>query len=262
MRIAREGFREIALASLVLAGAGALILWLVQPSLTGGSLIALPLGLVWLWVVSFFRDPPRRGDFQPGELCAAADGRVTEITDLEHDGTIGGPAVRIGVFLSIFNVHINRSPCAGRVRSVSHQPGEFLDARHPESGKRNESNTLVIEPDNPLPGPVLVRQVAGMIARRIICHAVPDQRLAIAERFGLIKFGSRTELIIPRLPETDILVSVGDTVRAGLTVLARQPAARRIEPTGPQPNEPAGMAQTAKDNPAGPKPAPTRSASA
>ncbi|MBU0718977.1 MAG: phosphatidylserine decarboxylase, partial [Planctomycetes bacterium] len=170
----------------------------------------------------FFRDPVRVRAYEPGDFCSPADGRVTEITELDHHEAIDGPAVRIGIFLSIFNVHINRAPCSGRVRALAYRAGEFLDARHPESGRRNESNTVLIDPDEPLPGPVEVRQVAGTVARRIICHLATDQHVPIGARFGMIKFGSRTELIIPRLESTEVKVEVGDRVRAGLTILARQ----------------------------------------
>jgi phosphatidylserine decarboxylase len=227
MPIAKEGLREIALATIVLgllaAGGG----WLYWP-------LATPFALVWVWVLSFFRDPPRRGSFESGELCSPADGTVTEITHLDDYEPIGGPAVRIGVFLSLLNVHINRAPCNGTVRSLSYRAGEYLDARHPESGRRNESNTLLIDPDGLMPGPIEVRQVAGFVARRIICHASPHQHLDIGSRFGLIKFGSRTELLIPRREGTEIMVKLGDKVRAGLTVMARQPV------TAAQPPRPVG----------------------
>jgi phosphatidylserine decarboxylase len=144
------------------------------------------------------------------------------VTELETHEEVGAPAVRIGVFLSLFDVHINRAPCSGRVRSLSHRPGTFLDARKPESGASNESNTMVMDPDGSMPGPVVVRQVAGLAARRIICHATAGEHLTIGSRFGLIKFGSRTELIIPRREDTEVKVKVGDKVRAGLSVVARQ----------------------------------------
>lgn len=219
MPIAREGIREILLATVVLGGLAALGSWFFWP-------IAIPFLIVWMWVIAFFRDPKRSRSFEPGEMCAPADGTVTEITELDHHDAIGGPATRIGIFLSLFNVHINRVPCSGRIRALDYQPGEFLDARHPESGRRNESNTVLIDPDPPLPGPIEVRQVAGLVARRIICNAAIDQHLAIGARFGLIKFGSRTELIFPRTETTEVLVEIGDKVSAGLTIMARQP----IEP--------------------------------
>ncbi|MBI4718354.1 MAG: phosphatidylserine decarboxylase [Planctomycetes bacterium] len=216
MLIAKEGLREIVLATLVLGVLAAGAVWLWSP------LAGLPL-IAWIWVLSFFRDPPRRRTYAPGELCSPADGTVTEVSELEGYEGISGPVLRIGIFLSLFNVHVNRSACSGRVRRVHYRRGEFLDARHPESGSRNESNTLWFDPDPPLPGPVVLRQVAGLVARRIICHAQPGDDLPIGARFGMIKFGSRTELIIPRRQNTEILVGVGDRVRGGLTILARQP---------------------------------------
>lgn len=217
MPVAKEGFREIVLATVVLGVLGGISVWLFWPAVI---LCLVP----WLWVLSFFRDPRRQGSFERGELCAPADGTVTEITELDTYESLGGPAVRVGIFLSLFDVHVNRSPCSGVVRSVSYRPGEFLDARHKESGKRNESNTLLIDPEAPMPGPVEVRQVAGLVARRIICHVNVNESMAIGERFGIIKFGSRTELIVPRCDDTEILVKIGDKVRAGLTVMARQGA--------------------------------------
>ena len=216
MRIAREGWREIAVATVVLAGlaglAGALVgLWL-----------AAPVGLVWIWVLAFFRDPRRERQFGPQDLCAPADGTVTEVAELERYPPIDGPAVRIGIFLSLLNVHVNRFPCSGRVTGQTYRKGEFLDARKPDSSTRNESNTLVIDPDPPLPGPVVVRQVAGLVARRIISHVRIGERCGIGGRFGMIKFGSRTELVVPRLAGTDIQVKVGEKVYGGVTVLVRQ----------------------------------------
>lgn len=214
--LAKEGAREMVIATVVLGAAAAGSAWLFWPA-------AIPFVVVWIWVISFFRDPPRKRSYEPDMLCAPADGTVTEVSELPHHETIGGPAIRIGIFLSLFNVHVNRAPCTGRVSTVTYKPGAFLDARHPESGQRNESNTLLIEPHGTLPGPIEVRQVAGLVARRIICHAREGDTLTIGVRFGLIKFGSRTELIIPRRPETEIHVCVGDKVRGGLTILATQP---------------------------------------
>jgi len=218
MPIAKEGLREIALATLVL---GPLAWWMASTHWA----LAAPFALLWVWVLLFFRDPKRRGTFTRGDLCSPADGKVTEITHLQCYEPLGGPAVCIGMFLSLLNVHVNRSPCSGTVRSLNYSAGEFLDARDPESGRKNESNSLLIDPDAPMPGPIEVRQVAGFVARRIICHAQENQHLTIGERFGLIKFGSRTELIFPQCHGTEVLVELGDQVRAGLTVLARQPVA-------------------------------------
>lgn len=214
--IAKEGIREIGLATLVLGALAAFANWIYWP------LAIFPV-IVWLWVLAFFRDPPRRCSLAPGDLCSPADGTVTEIAELDHHDDIGGPATRIGIFLSLFNVHVNRSPCAGRVRSLYYRAGEFLDARHPECGRRNESNTVLLDPDPPMPGPIEIRQVAGLVARRIICNAKVNEHLSKGERFGMIKFGSRTELIMPRLAGTQVAVSIGDKVRGGSTLLVRQP---------------------------------------
>ncbi|MEK6677254.1 MAG: phosphatidylserine decarboxylase [Planctomycetota bacterium] len=230
MTIAREGIREIAVATLVLWACGAIGGWLYWP-------LSIPFVAVWLFVVAFFRDPTRVGVYSPGELCSPADGTVTEITPLDSHEVIGGPATRIGIFLSLFNVHINRMPCGGTVRSTTYRKGEFLDARHPESGKRNEANTVVLDTHGELPGPVVVTQVAGLVARRIICHVQAGDSVTIGERFGLIKFGSRTELIVPRLEGTEIVVRLGDGVKAGLTVLVRQ----RVKPEATSPE---GRAKT------------------
>jgi phosphatidylserine decarboxylase len=151
-------------------------------------------------------------------MVAPADGRVTEITRLEAYEGIGRPALRIGIFLSVFDVHVNRSPCAGRVLSVRHQPGEFLDARHPECGIRNESNTVVINPVETT-GPIIVRQIAGLIARRIVCHLKPGDSVMRGQQFGLIKFGSRTELIVPLDSGLEAAVRIGQHVKGGATIL-------------------------------------------
>lgn len=215
MGLAKEGIREMIIATVLLGGAA---WWLAGWHWTA----ALPPILVWVWVISFFRDPPRVRSLEEGELCAPADGTVTEITRLDEHEEVGGPAVRIGIFLSIFNVHVNRAPCAGTVTRVTYQQGSFVDARHPDSGARNEANTIQMDVESPYEGPVIVRQVAGKIARRIICHAKVGTRLSRGERFGMIKFGSRTELIVPDREGVDISVKTGDKVKAGLTVLVRQ----------------------------------------
>ena len=216
MGLAKEGIREMLLATVVLGAAAwglSMIHWAA----------ALPMLVVWGWAISFFRDPKREATFVDGEMCAPADGTVTEVTHLDHDDRIAGPAIHVGIFLSIFNVHANRAPCAGTVRDVRYKPGRFLDARNPESGALNESNTVVLDVESPHKGPVVVRQVSGLLARRIVCHADVGTRLARGQRFGMIKFGSRTELIVPAEPGTEVVVQIGDKVHAGLTVLLRQP---------------------------------------
>ena len=210
MGLAKEGLREILLSTLVLGAA----VWGL--SYVHWSLAIIP-AVVLIWVFSFFRDPKRITHAAGNVLVSPADGTVTEVVHLDHHEQIGGPAIRVGIFLSIFNVHINRAPCAGTVRTVHYQPGKFLDARHEDAGRLNESNTLIIDPASPIAGPIVVRQVSGLIARRIIRHAKPQSQLVCGERFGLIKFGSRTELIVPDNQGMTVTTQVGDKVQAGLT---------------------------------------------
>lgn len=206
--------------------AAGVILWTAGAWLWPGAwfwVVLIPSLLIWGWSIAFFRDPVRSpvGGLQSGDLCAPADGRVMDISELDGYGLIDGPAVRIGIFLSLFNVHINRSPCAGRVLATIYRPGAFLAAMRPEAGERNESNTVILATDDPVCGPVVVRQVAGYAARRIVSHAQEGMRLETGERFGLIKYGSRTELIVPKAAGLKVLVAVGDKVRAGETILMR-----------------------------------------
>ena len=177
------------------------------------------LFLVLVWSLMFFRDPPRK--IIPNEhiLYSPADGTITDITEVDS-AELGARALRIGMFLSIFNVHLTRMPCNVRVESVNYRKGQFKNAMSSESGRVNESNevlmTRLAEPRNRL----LVRQVSGAIARRIVCEAQPDEEYAQGFAFGMIKFGSRTELYLPLQKEGyDITIKLGDKVRAGLSPL-------------------------------------------
>jgi len=152
---------------------------------------------------------------------APADGKVVETSLLEHHPDVNGPATRLGIFLSVFDVHVNRSPCSGTVRRITYQPGQFLDARDPNSGQMNEANTIVIEPDDPSRGPIVVRQIAGLIARRIVCGVKVGDKVQTGQRIGLIKFGSRTELIVPAGSGYAPAVAIGDRARGALTIMAR-----------------------------------------
>jgi len=175
--------------------------------------------LVFVWMLMFFRDPRR--EITPNEriLLSPADGTITDIAEVESP-ELGGKALRIGMFLSIFNVHLNRMPCAARIESVRYKKGQFKNAMSSESGRINESNEILMtrlaEPRDRL----LVRQVSGAIARHIVCEAKPDEEYAQGFAFGMIKFGSRTELYLPlREGGYDITIKLGDKVRAGLSPL-------------------------------------------
>lgn len=185
--------------------------------------VAAVLAVAWLGGLAFFRDPERTVPSGSDLLVAPADGLVVETASLEHQDDLGGPARRISIFLSVFDVHINRSPCAGTVKSVQYKPGRFLDARNQDSGKLNEVNVVVIDAADGS-GPVVVRQIAGLIARRIVCDVKPGDVVAGGQRIGLIKFGSRTELVVPAGSAWTAAVKVGDRVRGGVTIMARKSA--------------------------------------
>lgn len=186
------------------------------------ALAILPATL-WLWVLWFFRDPRRIAPSEPGLMVSPADGRVADITPLGAENPLGEPAIRVGVFMSLFNVHVNRSPLAGEVLSVEHRRGEYLDARDPSAAERNESTTIVVRART---GPgagqkVAVRQVAGLVARRIVTDIRPGQSVERGQRIGMIKFGSRLELIVPARWQGSVAVRCGQVVAAGRSVLLR-----------------------------------------
>ncbi|MBN1796115.1 MAG: phosphatidylserine decarboxylase family protein [Sedimentisphaerales bacterium] len=179
------------------------------------------LFVLLIFVLSFFRDPERTAPNDAAALLAPADGRIMDIETVEGNSFIEGKAVRIGIFLSIFNTHINRSPCRVKVEKIEYKKGKFKDARNPAAGKVNESNDLFLVRRNEPADKLIVRQISGAIARRIVCEAAEGDELDAGEKFGMIKFGSRTELYIPMRENIQCMTKVGDKVKAGLTVLAR-----------------------------------------
>ena len=207
---------------------------LAELQIMGWPLLAVTLVLGWFcwylaWIpaipfvliVWFFRDPPRKIPEGPGVLVSPADGKVSEITKIEHDPFIGGPAVRIGLFLSIFNVHLNRVATKCRVISIRYSPGKFLNALDPQSAILNENIWIGVQEEEPPYRPMIVRPIAGAIARRIVCPLRPGDRLERGGKIGMIKLGSRTELIVPDEPGLKIEVAVGDKVKAGSSIMGR-----------------------------------------
>lgn len=215
------GRREIALATgaaMMLCALTVLIGWRVSWWLL--TVAAVPLA-AWLWVLWFFRDPDRQAPAGEGLFVSPADGRVADITPIGPDSPLGCDGVRIGIFMDIFNVHVNRCPQACLVREISHRDGVFLDVRHPDAPMRNESATIVFGAT--MGGreyQFVVRQIAGLIARRIVTDLTVGERLGRGQRIGMIKFGSRLELMVPTELAGEVRVRVGDRVRAGQTVLA------------------------------------------
>ena len=179
------------------------------------------LALVLTWTLMFFRDPHRQTPADDAVLVAPADGKVTDVETVDGNDLCSGPAMRIGIFLSIFNTHINRAPCQGRIETITYRPGKYLNALNPLSSKVNESNAVVMVRTNAPQERFMVRQISGAIARRIVCAAQEGQELARGERFGMIKFGSRTELYVPAGKHVKCMVRVGDAVKAGVTPLLR-----------------------------------------
>jgi phosphatidylserine decarboxylase len=186
--------------------------------------LAIVPAVLFAFVLYFFRDPPRRVPGEPGLLVSPADGKIVEIAKLAHDDFVGGPAVRIGIFLSVFNVHINRAPLKSRVIRLVYHPGQFLNALNPESAIRNENLWIGLEEEAAPHRRIVVRQIAGLIARRIVCNLRSGEIVARGHKFGMIKLGSRTELIVPDEIGLQIVSNLGDKVQGGSTVLARYDA--------------------------------------
>ena len=209
-------------AELVLMGGPLLVATVVTAVFLPGEwkvLAAAPAALLAL-VLYFFRNPRRHVPLGAGLWVSPADGKVAEVTPLSHDEFIGGPAVRIGIFLSIFNVHLNRAPEAARVIALRYSPGEFLNALRPESALRNENMWIGLEEEAPPYRRFVVRQISGAIARRIVCDLRPGEVVSRGHVFGMIKLGSRTELIVPQEPGLEVKVTVGQKVKAGETITA------------------------------------------
>jgi len=185
-----------------------------------GWCLALPPAAALGLIVYFFRNPRRRVPQGPGLLVSPADGTIAEITRLPHNEFVGGPGVRIGIFLSIFNVHLNRAPSAARVIALRYSPGEFLNALRPDSALRNENMWIAMEEDSPPHRRLVVRQISGAIARRIVCDLRPGEVVGRGQVFGMIKLGSRTELILPVENGLEVKVRMGQKVKAGVTILA------------------------------------------
>lgn len=183
--------------------------------------IKVILAVILIWILMFFRDPERRCPSDSNLLLAPADGRITEIERVEETGFIDGPALRIGIFLSIFNVHINRAPCNVRVEKITYKKGKYLNAMNSQSGRINESNELDLVRTETPEDKLIVRQISGAIARRIVCATAEGRELSGGEQFGMIKFGSRTELYLPVSENAKCLVKIGDKVKAGLTPLIK-----------------------------------------
>jgi phosphatidylserine decarboxylase len=194
-----------------------LVHWNPVASVALVVIIPLLCALSW-FVLYFFRYPERAVPADEALIVSAADGLVVGVDEMEEPDFHLGPMIRIAVFLSVFDVHVNRSPVAGVVKSTVYKAGQFLDVRHPDSSTRNECRSWWLETAR---GPVAVRQIAGLVARRIVAWSEEGATLARGQRLGMIRFGSRTEVFLP--VECTVLVKPGDRVAGASTPIARWP---------------------------------------
>tara|TARA_R110002095_G_scaffold121566_1_gene105757 strand:- start:6396 stop:7463 length:1068 start_codon:yes stop_codon:yes gene_type:complete len=227
---AREGLAELLVLSVVFFGGMGLVTGLLlntQPSgiLAGiGWFLVFALFLLGLEIVWFFRNPKRQIPEGEGVVVSPADGTFDTIEEIAHHDFIGGPAIEIGIFLSIFNVHINRMPVAGKIIKLAYKPGKCLNALRPESTRENERLEVYLQTPEPALRPMLVQQITGAIARRIVCRLKPGDELLKGTQFGMIKLGSRTVIVFPKEEGLEILAKPGDKLKAGSTILAKYPS--------------------------------------
>ena len=212
MNFAREGLAFIIVAALIAAAA-------YTAALTRRSwplwLLAFTLTLVALWVAYFFRAPERTGARGDQLVIAPADGKVVMITEVDEPTFVHGRAVRVSIFMNVFNVHVNRYPVSGTVRYVKYNPGKFLNAAVEKSSLENEQMSVGIETPR---GRILVRQIAGLIARRIVTYSKVGEKINQGERMGLIRFGSRVDVFLPT--DAKVRVKIGEMTVAGTSVVA------------------------------------------
>ena len=215
MSFAREGLLFIVIAALIAAGTFAFALnrrswplWLAAVLLTA----------VALWVAYFFRDPERTGERGERLVIAPADGKVVMISEVDEPAFLHEKALRVSIFMNVFNVHVNRYPVSGVVRYVQYNAGKFLNAAAEKSSLENEQMSVGIETGS---NRVLVRQIAGLIARRIVTYSRDGERVQQGDRMGIIRFGSRVDVFLPTTAEPR--VKVGDVTYAGVSVIAEMP---------------------------------------
>jgi phosphatidylserine decarboxylase len=173
------------------------------------------LGLLTLFIIWFFRNPERITPQNPAFIISPADGRVIRIEDVAGHELLAGPLKKISIFMNVFNVHVNRAPCDGTVEAIKYYEGRFLSANLDKASLDNERNAVILRMVDGRR--ILTIQIAGLIARRIVCWIAPGMEVRKGERFGLIRFGSRLDVFLPQ--DTKVLVALGEHVRAGETPL-------------------------------------------
>ena len=215
MNFAREGLLFIAIAAVIAAGGFG---FAISRRSWGLWLAAFVLLLIALWVAYFFRDPERTGDRGASLIVSPADGKLIMITEVDEPTFIKGRAIRISIFMNVFNVHVNRYPVDGVVKYVHYNKGKFFNAAAEKSSLENEQMSVGIETGRHR---VLVRQIAGLIARRIVTYSKAGEAVKQGDRMGIIRFGSRVDVFIP--VESALRGKVGDITVAGVTILGELP---------------------------------------
>jgi phosphatidylserine decarboxylase len=216
VNFAREGMAFIAIAAIIAVGGYAIALnrrsWPLW-------LLAFVLTLLAIWVAYFFRDPERTGERGERLVVAPADGKIVQITQVDEPAFQQTQAVRISIFMNVFNVHVNRYPVSGTVNYVHYNKGKFLNAAADKASLENEQSSVGIQTEAGYR--VLVRQIAGLIARRIVTYSKQGQKINQGDRMGIIRFGSRVDVFVPL--GSKILVAEGQITAAGVTVLGELP---------------------------------------
>lgn len=213
--VAREGLLFIGIG---IAAAIAAIALAVNESSVPFWIAAIVFIVLAGWVIYFFRDPERSGERGEQLVVSPADGRIVQITDVDEPAFVHGKATRISIFMNVFNVHVNRYPVSGVVRYVHYNKGKFLNAAHDKASLENEQMSVGLEAGR---ARILVRQIAGLIARRIVNYATVGESVDQGTRMGIIRFGSRVDVFVPT--NSTIRVKLGDLPVAGVTVLAELP---------------------------------------
>jgi phosphatidylserine decarboxylase len=215
LNFAREGLLFIAIAAIIAVGAFGLA---ISRRSWGLWLAAFVLLLLALWVAYFFRDPERTGQRGPSLVVSPADGKLIMITDVDEPAFVQGRAVRLSIFMNVFNVHVNRYPVDGVVKYVHYNKGKFFNAAAEKSSLENEQMSVGIDTGRYR---VLVRQIAGLIARRIVTYSKVDEKVKQGDRLGIIRFGSRVDVFLP--VGSTISAKLGDVTTAGVTILGELP---------------------------------------
>jgi phosphatidylserine decarboxylase len=216
LNFAREGYPFIGIATVIAVAAFALALARRSWALW---LLAIVITVLALWVAYFFRDPERTGERGTNIVVAPADGKLIMITEVDEPAFVGGRATRLSIFMNVFNVHVNRYPVDGTVQYVHYNKGKFLNAAAEKSSLENEQSSVGIESG---PYRILVRQIAGLVARRIVTYSQKGQHVKQGDRMGIIRFGSRVDVFLPT--DAKLRVELGTLTTAGTTVLAELPS--------------------------------------